>query len=115
MPQPPAPVSDSSRVASQELAQLGELGTRARRSSSAAPAGCWEVVERAQRTSKLRAELRVTELEDVLGTAEVLQPVQPEVGERHAGRKPVADEVGGRARDQDLAAVSRSRAGAHSG
>ena len=48
------------------------------------------------------------ELPHVLGAPEVLQPVHPEVAERHVVGEPVDDEVVGRTGEQRLAAVGEA-------
>ena len=69
-------------------------------------------VERAQRGMR-GGEIRMDHLPHALGTAEVLQPVRPEVGQVHAVRQVVDDQAGGCVRDEDLVPVAdRSKASA---
>jgi hypothetical protein len=80
-------------VTPDERRQLGREVVRQRR-----------VAERAQRRETGGQAVRV-QLENALRAAEVLEPVDAEIGERRAGREPVPDQGGRRLRDQDLAAV----------
>ena len=88
----------------EELAQHRELGFAPDEAGELHRQVVGEVVDRSQRREVV-AELGVHELVDVLGPAEVLQPVYAEVAQRRAVRQPVADELARRLRQHDLAAV----------
>jgi hypothetical protein len=62
------------------------------------------VVERAER-GELALETFGPELEDLLGAAEVFQPVESEVFQKVSRRQPVPDEAGGGRREKYLTPV----------
>ncbi len=80
--------TDERRQLARQVAGLGVDGADGRK-------GLWQAACR--------------DLEEVLCLGEVLQPMLAEVGQADVGRQHAGDEVVGRARDEDLAAVADAR------
>ena len=109
LPQPPEPVSVTSRFASSSSPTSRSSLVRPMNDVSCA-GRLFGDASRPRSGGEVVAQVGVTELEHLLGPAEVLQPVRAEIAPGRARRR-VHDEVAGRARRDDLAAVrERSQA-----
>ena len=113
LPMPPGPVSVTRRTSGRRSSPVRAATVSSRPTNAVGWSG--RLFGRASSVAERRKavrQVRVLDLEDVLGLEEVLEPAQPEVSQRHARPEPAADERRGRRRQQDLAAVpGRSQAG----
>ena len=90
LPTPPEPTSVTSRCCLEQRGDLGELASRDRRTTSAAPAGCWRGVERTQRR-KVGEQIGREQLVHVFGLSEILSRCSPRSRRLHCARQLALD------------------------